>query len=271
MTEFHETKVFVTDLESARRGLSEVLGRRLGLALPPSSPRGKMIAALAARRATRGGPKRALDFRYALDAVQWWQWAFETAAHNAEHGELSVHRYNHNSQRWVHVVEPLSGIGVQFCEDGTISSGGGAKAPATIFNTIVEGGDPPTAAEHFLGVGIGRWVYLRGAREAFPRYRWMTNSAPLRRDSGSPYVRAWLHTQDPYRWAPVHFMRGRSSCRRCAGATQDQTEANWAELSKGEPGSAHRLRRRWRPIQRRPRWYASLLLSIAKRRAAQGR
>lgn len=149
------------------------------------------------------------------------------------------------------MIEPFSGIGVRFCEDGTISSGGGDKAPAKIFNTVVDGGDPPTAAENFLGVGIGRWVYLRGAREAFPRNRWTTNSASLRRNSGSPHVRAWLHAQDPYRWAPVHYTNGRSSCRPCSGNTPEQTEANWLTLTKDEPAPAHRLQRRWQ--RKRPR------------------
>lgn len=97
MTDFHETKVYITDLESAHRGLCEVLGpHRLGIVMPQSSWRAKLITALAAYKATRGGPKRAIDFRYALDAVRWWQWAFEMAAHNAEHGELSLHRYDQN-------------------------------------------------------------------------------------------------------------------------------------------------------------------------------
>ena len=103
---------------------------------------------------------------------------------NARTGRLDIHS-DGDGERYS-VTEPFSGIGVAFypSTDRHIDSSGGAKGSPTALQGQVAG-DYFGRAEHFIGVGIGRWVYLRGARMVDPQIRWpivaglRTNSAPM--------------------------------------------------------------------------------------------
>lgn len=201
------------------------------------------FAVAAARRAAET-PDDALVLRR---AIELWQWAYRRAEHNARTGRLIVHS-DPGGERFS-VVEPLSGIGAAFFPntDQHIDSSGGANGSPTVLQGYVAG-DYAGRAEHFIGVGVGRWVYLRGAHLVAPQVRWPI-VAGLRSDSGSPHVRAWLHAQDPCRWQPVHDSAGIISCSRCAGDTKAGTRAAWETLTADAKPQDHLLvplpRHRW--------------------------
>lgn len=173
------------------------------------------------------------------NAIRLWQSLYRTAADNARRGHLVI---GTSSTDVLRVHEPISGMGVTF-KPGlrAISSDGGAKCWPAAFEGRLADDDLGGPAEYFIGVGIGRWVYLHGAQLACPDLRWSTTASNLRTDSGSPYVRAWLHAQHPYRWAPVHDYRGHVSCQRCRRADGAKTEAAWRGLSVGADPRDHRL------------------------------
>lgn len=199
--------------------------------------------AVEAARTNTNSPHSQTELR---DAIQLWQWAYRQAERNARNGHLTVHQYE---QTW-DVTEPLSGIGVRFypTTDRHIDSTGGSKGSPTILRGRIAG-DFFGRAEYFIGVGIGRWVYLRGAQLVQPRVRWPI-VAGLRAGSGSPHVRAWLHAQQPYWWAPVRDDAGNASCARCG---QDSTSAGirraWEDLAIDAEPADHPLvplpRRQW--------------------------
>ncbi|MCS3779320.1 hypothetical protein [Tsukamurella ocularis] len=171
-------------------------------------------------------------------AIRLWQSAYRECVARARAGGDNL-RVRHDDD-YTSVIEPLSGMGVKFYHDGRISSDASAKSrtPKAFIGKLDDTyfGDP----EHFIGVGIGRWVYLHGAELAAPARRWPTNSAGLRPYSGSPHVRAWLHSQQPYRWAPVH-RAGRASCGTCEGGTPEETADTWLHLPPSAGGDQHRL------------------------------
>ncbi|SHX95906.1 Uncharacterised protein [Mycobacteroides abscessus subsp. abscessus] len=227
------------DLRAAHDGLVKVLGADglKGAIKPWWNTR--RVARAAAEYAGRKG---AFSRESAITAVKLWQQAFRVCVKNAKTGELEV--VHSEDTDWIVVTEPLSGIGVRFNSDGKISATGSSKSPPTVFNgCTVDGGG--AVAENFLGVGIGRWVYLRGAPLAYPQIRWGTAKAGLRPGSGVEQVRAWLHTMDPYTWAPMHQWTDHSSCQRCGGDNPDETEENWWNMQPGERGSDHRETRNW--------------------------
>lgn len=205
----------------------------------------KQFAAAVARR-TADGPE---DFVIARQAIELWQWAYRRAEHNARTGRLIVH-HACDGQR-CSVTEPFSGIGAAFypSTDRHIDSSGGAKRSPTILQGHVAG-DGFVQAEHFIGVGIGRWVYLRGSQLVDPRVRWPI-VAGLRSGSGSPHVRAWLHAREPHRWEPVRDEAGNVSCSTCARATDAGTHATWEALPADAKPQDHPLvrlpRHQWPP------------------------
>lgn len=193
------------------------------------------FAAAAARRVAET-PEDALLLRR---AIELWQWAYRRAVRNARTGHLVVHS-DPDGERFS-VTEPFSGIGAAFYPntDRHIDSSGGAKGSPTALHGHVAG-DYFGRAEHFIGVGIGRWVYLRGAHLVAPQARWPIVSG-LRPGSGSPQLRAWLHAQDPCRWQPVHDSAGNISCSRCAGDTAAGTRAAWEALTADAKPQDHPL------------------------------
>ncbi len=204
------------------------------------------FAAAAARRAAET-PDDALALRR---AIELWQWAYRRAERNARTGRLVVHS-DPGGQRFS-ATEPFSGIGAAFYPTtGHIDSTSDAKGSPTVLQGHVAS-DYFGRAEHFIGVGIGRWVYLRGAHLVAPQARWPI-VATLRSDSGSPHVRAWLHAQDPWRWQPVHDSAGNISCSNCAGDTEAGTRAAWESLTTGARPRDHLLvplpRHRWEPYR----------------------
>ena len=221
--------------------------------------RGAMKAAVAGSRADRrqfaaAVARRASDGRddaEVLHAIELWQWAYRRSERNARTGRLDIH--NDGDGERYSVTEPFSGIGVAFypSSDRHIDSSGGAKGSPTALQGQVAG-DYFGRAEHFIGVGIGRWVYLRGARMVDPQIRWPI-VAGLRTNSGSPHVRAWLHAQDPYRWEPAHDLSGNVSCSACARGTEADSRAAWEVLTANTKPQDHPLvqlpRHQW-PSQR---------------------
>lgn len=231
--------LYSDDLRAAHDGLVKVLGAGgLKGAIKPWWTT-RRVAREAAEHAARKG---AFSHESARTAVKLWQKAFRACVKSAMAGELEV--VHSEDTDWIVVTEPLSGIGVRFNSDGKISATGSSKSPPTVFNGCIvdEGG---AVAEDFLGVGIGRWVYLRGAPLAYPQIRWGTAKAGLRPGSGVEQVRAWLHTMDPYRWAPMHQWTDHSSCQRCAGEDPDETEDNWLDMPPGERPHDHQETRKW--------------------------
>lgn len=180
------------------------------------------------------------------EAIRLWQWAYRAAAHSARQGNLTSQAFDDH----ITVTEPLSGIGVKFTPHRReISSDGGTKDLPTVLQGHITG-NHFGRAEKFVGAGIGRWVYLHGAQQVLPDLRWPTLNTTLRPGSGSPHVRAWLHAQQPHRWAPVHQMPAHASCATCARATPRETEAAWLELDADARPRDHRLIRLPRPADR---------------------
>lgn len=227
------------DLIAAHEGLVKVLGSDglKGAITPWWNTR-----RVAREAAEYAGRKGSFSHESARAAVKLWQRAFRVCIANAKTGELAV--VHSEDTEWIVVTEPLSGIGVRFNSDGKITATGSSKSPPTVFNgcLVDEGG---AVAEDFLGVGIGRWVYLRGALLAYPEMRWGTAKAGLRNGSGVEQVRAWLHTMDPYRWAPMHQWTDHSSCQRCAGEDPDETEDNWLNMPPGQSPRDHQETLNW--------------------------
>lgn len=201
--------------------------------------RGAMKGAVAGSRAARRSFAIEIARQAASDgheeaelrqAIALWQWAYRRAERNARAGCLDVRLDGGDGQRWS-VTEPLSGIGAAFypATDRHVDSSGGAKDSPTVLRGRVAG-EFFGRAEHFIGVGIGRWVYLHGAKMVEPRVRWPI-VAGLRGDSGSPHVRAWLHAQEPYWWEPVHDSAGNVSCSMCGRGAAADTRAVWETLT----------------------------------------
>ncbi|SLH39252.1 hypothetical protein [Mycobacteroides abscessus] len=237
------------DMRAACRGLAETLGlERLGTAnmTRALSPwwRATRIARQAAHRAAAGSPPIARDPEAAYRAVRLWQQAFRASLHNARYGPLEVYRGPESGAALV--TEPLSGIGVTFKPDAVIDSTGRSKDRPTFFDGRISDNEDIAVAEDFRGLGIGRWVYLRGAQLAFPQMRWPISHG-MRPEQSVQRVRAWLHTVDPYTWAPVHLAGRRASCPRCGATSPDGTEENWAHISPDE----------WRFPHTRIQWQAS--------------
>lgn len=171
------------------------------------------------------------------DAIRLWQWAYRKAARNARQGNLTSHAFEDH----ITVNEPLSGIGVKFTpRTQWITSDGGTKDRPTVLEGHITG-DHFGRPEKFIGVGIGRWVYLHGAQQTFPDLRWPTYNRGLRLSSGSPHVRAWLHAQQPHRWAPMHTRSAPASCATCARDTPHETDQAWRELDAAARPRDHRL------------------------------
>ena len=226
--------------------------------IPIDERRGAMKGAVAGRRADRKQFAAVVAHRAADDpndavvlrqAIELWQWAYRRAEHNARTGRLIVDSAG-DGQRWS-VIEPFSGIGAAFYPgtDRHIDSSGGAKGSPIILQGHVAG-EYFGRAEHFIGVGIGRWVYLRGSQLVAPQVRWPI-VAGLRSGSGSPHVRAWLHAREPYRWEPVCDVAGNVSCTTCARATEDGTRVAWEALPADAKPQDHLLvplpRHQWPP------------------------